>query len=235
MNKMAALPDWKVFSSSDALAQALADAVAAALDAAIVQRGQAFLAVSGGTTPGRFFQALSQKALDWSKVTVTLVDERLVPESSPRSNAALVRKMLLTNKAATARLMPLYRPAERVEDAARQASADLASLPWPLDVAILGMGTDGHTASFFPDAGNLDMLLDPESSAFILPVNAPSAGEDRLTLSLGRLLEAGLIALHIEGDDKKAVLEAALRPGEARPISAVFAHGDRPVPVYWTQ
>lgn len=232
---MAVLPDWRIFPSSDELAEALAGGVAAELGKAIERRGQAFLAVSGGTTPGRFFQALSQKAIDWGRVMVTLVDERFVPESSPRSNAALVRKLLLTNNAAPAHLVPLYRQAPSVEAAVQQASADLASLPWPLDVAILGMGTDGHTASFFPDAAGLDALLDPASSAFVLPVHAPSAGEERLTLPLARLLEAGLLALHIEGEDKRAVLEAALRPGEEKPVSAVFAHAGSPVSVYWTK
>lgn len=232
---MAVSPDWRVFASSEELAEALADAVATELGKAIERRGQAFLAVSGGTTPGRFFQALSRKVLDWQRVTVTLVDERFVPESSPRSNAALIRKLLLTYNAASAHLVPLYRQAQNVEDATQQTNADLASLPWPLDVVILGMGTDGHTASFFPDAANLDALLEPANSAFVLPVDAPSAGEERLTLPLARLLEAGLLVLHIEGEDKKTVLEAALLPGTKKPVSAVFAHAGSPVLVYFTK
>src|SRR5690606_23204711 len=94
---MSARPDWHVFPSPGALAEALAGAVAAALAGAIARRGQALLAVSGGTTPQRFFHALSRQALEWPKVTVTLVDERFVPEGTPRSNATLVRNHLLTN------------------------------------------------------------------------------------------------------------------------------------------
>jgi len=231
---MSARPDWRVFASSDALAEALADDVARALGAAIDRRGQAFLAVSGGTTPKLFFRALSRQKLDWEKVTVIPVDERFVPETSPRSNAALIRNSLLTDEAAAARFVPLFHAAETVEDAATRAAAALASLPWPLDVAILGMGTDGHTASFFPDAANLPALTDPARGGFVLPVHAPSAGEPRLTLPLARLMEAGLLALHIEGKDKRRVLEAALEPGADKPISAVFAHARKPVPVYWT-
>ena len=223
-----------VFSTKDKLAAALAEAVAENLSQGIERRGAGTLAVSGGSTPKRFFQALSKRDLDWNRVTVTLVDERFVPEDSPRSNAALVRATLLAGKAAAARFAPLYRPTASVEQAADEANAGLAALPWPLDVAILGMGTDGHTASFFPDAANLDALLDPAAGAFVLPVRAASAGEPRLTLPLARLLEAGTLALHIEGSEKRAVLEAALRPGGDKPVSAVFAHARRPVPVYWT-
>lgn len=231
---MTARPDWRVFPSPEALAEALADDVAAALGVALARRGHALLAVSGGTTPRLFFPALARQELDWAKVTVVPVDERFVPEDSPRSNGALIRNSLLTRKAAAARFAPLFHEAETVEDAARRATTALAALPWPLNAAILGMGTDGHTASFFPDAGTLAALTDPASDSLVLPVNAPSAGEPRLTLPLARLLEAGFLALHIEGEEKREVLDRALEPGGERPVSAVFAHADKPVPVYWT-
>src|SRR5690606_11976281 len=134
---MTNMAEWRSFMSPEALAEALAGSVAAKLAKAIAGRGKAFIAVSGGTTPKRFFEALSRRELEWDKVTVTLVDERFVPETSPRSNAGLVRETLLVGNAAAARFEPLYRPATSIEEAARQASTDLASMPWPLDVAIL--------------------------------------------------------------------------------------------------
>lgn len=230
---MAAQPDWHAFETRSELAEAFATTVAETLQQAIVQRGTGFIAVSGGTTPANFFRALSSKEIDWKNVIVTLIDERFVPETSDRSNAALTRRTLLQNNAAEARFVPLYHPAATIEEGATKASEVLRDLPWPLDVAILGMGGDGHTASFFPDATELETLLAPSQTAFVLPVHAASAGEPRLTLPLARIEAAGRIAVHIEGTEKKAVLEAALEPTADRPISAVFRQGRKPVEIYW--
>jgi 6-phosphogluconolactonase len=224
---------WHSFSSSEALAEALADDVADRLRHALKTRDRATLAVSGGTTPGRFFDALSQRHLDWANVVVTLVDERFVPGSSDRSNERLVRERLMRNEARLARFLPLYADMASAEAAARQAEAGLVLLGFPLDAAILGMGTDGHTASFFPDAPNLDRLTDPGQSRLVMPVEAASAGETRLTLTLPAVVGARFLALHIEGQEKRDVLEAALEPGGTKPISAIFAHANRPLPVYW--
>lgn len=225
--------DWTVFTDRETLAGALADHVAERLATAIAGRGSGFLAVSGGTTPGRFFAALSSRPIAWDKVTVTLVDERFVPPSSPRSNAALVADMLLRNAASLARFAPLYHAAESADAAAIAAEAELATLPWPLDAAVLGMGTDGHTASFFPDADTLPDLLDPDNARTVLPVDAASAGEPRLTLSMPRLTEAGFLALHIEGAEKRAVFEAAMQGDDRKPIRAVIEASPRPMNVFW--
>ncbi|WP_269933350.1 6-phosphogluconolactonase [Aminobacter sp. HY435] len=226
-------PRWNEFGTRDELAAALAAKVAETLKTAIARRGAAFLAVSGGTTPGRFFAALSKEVLDWSKVTVTLVDERFVPESSPRSNAALAKANLLQNEAAAAGFAPLFHDAASVEQGADLADVELGSLPWPLDAAILGMGADGHTASFFPDAQELSALLDAASPRLVMPVHSESAGEDRLTLTLPALVNAGLLAVHIEGAEKRSVIEAALAAEKALPIRAVIDRAPRGAEIFW--
>lgn len=228
-----AAPRWNEFETRDDLAAGLAARVANTLKTAIAERDAAFLAVSGGTTPGRFFAALSREKLDWSKVTVTLVDERFVPESSPRSNAALAKSSLLQNEAAAARFAPLFHEASSVEQGADLADAGLRTLPWPLDAAILGMGADGHTASFFPDAKDLDTLLDPASARLVMPVHAETAGETRLTLTLPALVHAGLLVVHIEGAEKRSVIEAALAADKALPIRTVIERAPRAAEIYW--
>lgn len=234
MSMRAPSPEWHQFATPGGLAQALAARVAEELRAAVDARGAALLAVSGGSTPTRFFAALSQEVLPWEQVTVMLVDERFVPPSSDRLNEKLARKNLLRNEAAIAKFVGLYSGAATVEKAAGTADERLAKLPFPIDVAVLGMGLDGHTASFFPDAGNLAELLDPSREEAVLPVHAPGAGEPRLTLPLARLVESGFIALHIEGSAKQELLLSVLREaaGDA-PVRHVFRHSKHPVQIYW--
>lgn len=227
-----ATPRLHEFGSRGDLARALAEAVSERLAAAIKANPRALLAVSGGSTPGLFFETLSQADIDWTKVTVTLVDERLVPDTSPRSNAALVKSKLLQNKASAANFLPLYESGDLASDTA-SAQRRLGALGRSIDVATLGMGNDGHTASFFPDAAELDALLDPAEIQIVAGVHAASAGEPRLTLTLPPLLEAGFIALHIEGAEKMTTLERALAPGAHLPIRRVMDAARAPVEIYW--
>lgn len=224
------------YASSQALADALALSVADDLRHALAANGRASLAVSGGSTPKRFLQALSAQALDWSRVGVTLVDERWVPASSPRSNAALVRSCLLQGPAAAARFVPLFHDVPTPEAALPDLEQALLELPLPLDVAVLGMGDDGHTASFFPGGDRLEQALDRGSAWTVLPMRAAAAGEPRVTLTLPVLLAARRLYLHIEGAGKRRVLEHALAEDgtDALPIAHVLAARADRVDTYWT-
>lgn len=223
------------FASGADLAKALAETVAGALAEAIATRGQATLAVSGGSTPKRFFDALSQQPINWEQVAITLIDERLVPADNERSNHRLAGEHLLKDLAAKARFVPLYSDAADAEQAADVAAARIDGLGLPLDVAILGMGTDGHTASFFPLGSTLDLATDPACPHSVIAIEAPGAGEPRLTLTLPRIVEAGLVVLHIEGAEKQAVLEQALGPGAAdeMPVRSVLRGARTPLEIYW--
>jgi len=224
---------WHEFAASEALAEDLAETVARRLAGAIEKRGMATIAVSGGSTPPPFFQALSRKKIDWGRVIVTLVDERFVPPSSERSNAALATRYLLQNDAAQAKFIGLYQPAETVEEAAENADEEISSLPLPLDVVVLGMGPDGHTASFFPDAEDIALKLGAHDR-HVLPIYAKSVGEPRLTLSMPLICAARFVALHIEGQEKRRVLQTALASDTAKlPVRVAVEQAVAPVAIYW--
>ena len=212
------------FADGEELAQGLADWTAKRLSAAIAARGVALLIVSGGKSPARFFDRLSNLDLDWPRVMITLADERRVADDSPRSNARLVRERLLQNRAQAATFTPVadVRLPEDRELAA--ASARIANLPSPADVVILGMGDDGHTASWFPGADGLAEAMDPGARQLVAPIVAPDAPEPRLTLTGRVILRARAIALEIQGEAKLATFATALEPGpeEAMPIRAVL-------------
>ncbi|HET7778048.1 MAG TPA: 6-phosphogluconolactonase [Rudaea sp.] len=224
------------FANSAELASALAEDVAGRLRAAIDSRGQALLALSGGTTPLEFMHALSTQQLEWSRVIVTLCDERWVPPQHDRSNARLVREALLHDAASAARFVPLYVDAPDPESGLGQVDAEISSLPLPIDVAVLGLGLDGHTASLFPDGDRIDAALDARGSALVLPMRSPSAGEPRITLTLPALAAAQSLYLHIEGAEKKQVFTRIMRGEDASsrsPLRALMQHAGAPLVVYW--
>ena len=223
------------YENGAALAAGLADAVSARLAAALDARGTASIAVSGGATPKAFFRALAGRDLDWRKVTITLVDERFVPPESDRSNHALVASNLLQDEAAAAQFVPLYHAAATAEAAAAIASKVTAAIGAPFDVVVLGMGTDGHTASFFPGGTRLEEALDPATPRGVITMEADGAGEPRLTFTFSSLQDAGYLVLHIEGEGKKEVLARAQASGEEAemPIRAVLRRAASPLQIYW--
>ncbi|NND50482.1 MAG: 6-phosphogluconolactonase [Rhizobiales bacterium] len=223
------------FEGSGPLAEALASRVAAVLESRIADVGGASLAVSGGSTPVRLFNRLANWDLDWPRVTVTLVDERWVEETSPRSNARLVREQLLVGPASSATFVPLFSEGCDLDHGAQQAEGRLAAMPRPFAAVILGMGADGHTASWFPDGDCMDLATDPACPKTVLALRSASAGEPRITLTLPVVLDTGLLVLHIEGGDKLAVLDRALEKGPVTelPVRAVLHQNMRPVALYW--
>ncbi|URL58660.1 6-phosphogluconolactonase [Luteibacter flocculans] len=222
------------FADKPTLADKLARDVASKLDDAIAARGKATLAVSGGSTPKMMFALLAEQEIDWSKVTITLVDERWVDTDSDRSNARLVGEHLLHHEAHTAAFLPLFDRAHKddVDAALADVGARIDALGLPFDALILGMGPDGHTASFFPGGDNLAAALDPNGKATVISMRAGGAGEPRITLTLPKVLDTRTLYLHIEGQDKKDLLAQA-EAGADFPIAAVLKQSKVPVEVYW--
>ena len=213
--------DLRIYADAEMMMMKIANIIAGELEAALFNDGRVTLAVPGGTTPGPIFDSLSGVSLDWDRINIVLTDERWVPETSDRSNTRLLRQRLLTEKAAAATLIPLYADAPNPEDCLEELAANITPL-LPINICLLGMGTDMHTASLFPGADQLDAAL--TGGAILYAMRAPGAPEPRITLS-AKVLQ-GAIQRHIviTGAEKRAALEKAetLTPAEA-PVAAILA------------
>jgi 6-phosphogluconolactonase len=216
-------------SNKAAQAEVLATAIAVKLSTAIRARGRAAIAFSGGSTPAQFLEQLANQPVDWSNVDITLVDERCVAEDDERSNAGMLRARLLDALPKQPTFAPLYVPGE----SAVERKARFKQFALPFDVVHLGMGEDAHTASFFPDAPNIEAMLDLRQSDPILQTQSPTSREPRLTWSLATILQSQFVVLQVTGAAKWAVLSdvlEALAAGEVSntqlarmPILAVLA------------
>lgn len=222
--KFVAYPDREM------LMLALADVIASQLAETLNAQGRASLSVPGGTTPGPVFDILSGVGLDWANVAVFLNDERWVGEDSPRSNTRLLRQRLLVDKAAAARLVPLYAEAAEPE-AVLGALAEGIEAHLPISVLLLGMGSDMHTASLFPGADRLADAL-ASNAPVLLPMRAEAAGEPRITLTAPVLAGAMHIHILITGAEKRAAIEAAAGlPALEAPVRVVLDNAT----VHWAE
>ena len=214
----------EVFADTAALAQAAASAIEAALRGALDARRHASLVATGGRAPGPVYDRLSHADLNWSKVAVTLSDERQVDAASPASNARLLRERLLVGRAANARFLPLT-------DYAEPALKQLL----PFDAVILGMGEDGHIASLIPGSPLIDEAMDPAGERLLAesPAGFGSPPVARITLTLAALLQSRAIFLLIAGEAKRQVIADA-RAGADLPVRALLDQGLAPVRIFWT-
>ncbi len=228
------------FADRGAMVDAAAAALATNLRMGLTERGVASLAASGGSTPGPVYARLSKAELDWSDVTVALVDERWVEPHEEGSNAALVCDTLLHNEAKAARFAPMKTPDVTPLDAVGAIDQTYADIPAPFDAVVLGLGADGHTASWFPHAEGLAAAIDPTNTRRVAAVRAkpsPVAGVylDRMTLTFAPLAHARAVFLLITGEEKRATLETARGDGpvEDMPVRALLRHAAAKLQVLW--
>jgi len=223
---------FHIYDSLPTLHKMLAYKVARDLEAAIAAKGSASLMLSGGNTPRPFLVQLAAENIDWSRVTVGLVDERWVDPESGASNENLVRSELLANGAGAATFVGMYHSGETTAEAVAEVEADYKSL-FPFDVVVLGMGGDGHTASLFPGRPELQTLLN--DTVLCGAAEAPVDPKERMSLSLYAIASAAHCYLHIEGGAKLAVYEAALDGDEVdtMPVRAILNHPDIALEVFY--
>jgi 6-phosphogluconolactonase len=218
----------RTFDTPAELHLALAGEIADRLEDGVVERGQAGLVVTGGTSPGGLYDELSTMTVPWRQVWITLTDERWLPADHADSNERLIRERLLRGAAAEAHLIPLKTDDATPAEALGSVDARVAAMPRPFDAVVLGMGADGHFASLFPGAAD---GLEPMSWANVVAADVPGAAgsAQRLSLSLSALLDSRWIAVLIRGRQK---LDLIRRPDDL-PIAAIVGQAKVPVEVFW--
>ncbi|MFZ2234775.1 MAG: 6-phosphogluconolactonase [Dokdonella sp.] len=232
--------DWHASENEETWVENAADAVVSLLrDGLRDANGKVRLLVSGGSTPGPVYRRLAKTNLDWSRVLIGLVDDRDVPADDKGSNARAIREQLLQARAAAATFQPLREIARTLDGAIEQANQRwLEATDQPIVAALLGMGDDGHTASLFPGASNLDVAL--SASQPYLHIDASGcevSGEypQRLSLTPFGLAQASWRLLLIRGSKKRDTLMAALSDGpiNAMPIRLTWQAPSAPLQVHW--
>ncbi|WP_306253260.1 6-phosphogluconolactonase [Parvularcula sp. IMCC14364] len=218
------LPEIIQFASKEVMAARLADVIEAELS----RHDRSSIALSGGSTPALLYEVLSQRPCRWSSVTGLLVDERLVPPTDNGSNEAFINRTLRQQEAVKMSLYGMWQPGASAERLAQMLNHEIPGLALPLDVVILGMGNDGHTASWFPYANGLDEALS-DNAPDVVAIKAQASAVtgnylDRLTLSLRKVREARRIFLLISGEEKMNTFKSALleEPVEAMPVRAIL-------------
>ncbi len=207
------------YANRDEAAQGIATAIIEDLKGLLTAQETVTVAVAGGTTPAPIFDILAQADLDWARVNIMASDERWVPETHERSNAQMIRARLITGSASAAAFIPFYSESQSPEDGAKALSKSIETV----DLVLLGMGEDMHTASLFPGTVGLDEGLAPDAPTFVVmrPASQPEA---RISLSARVLNAAKSKHLAIYGSGKAdALAKAQELPPKDAPIAAVLS------------
>ncbi len=219
------------FDDRDAASAAAAACMAGLVGSRLSREHQATFVVSGGTTPARCFDSLSGYSLDWTLVQVALSDERWVPEDHADSNVRMIRETLLQDDAAAARVLSIFQDGLSVDERCDALQSELPAAGFAC--AMVGMGTDGHFASLFPDADSLQAGLDPDNSRFYMPIRTNASPHPRISMTLGALLKSDEILLLMFGTEKLSVFEKAQAGDKSYPIAALLKQQTVPVNLYW--
>ena len=191
-----------VFDDLGALADEAARRMASGVSAALAKRGSASLALSGGTSPREAYRRLAALPVDWPRVELLFADERCVPPEDSESNYRLVRECLLDHIRGAGPVVRRMRGEAEPTGAAREYER---LLPPRLDVLLLGVGSDGHTASLFPGAPTLE-----RRDARVLAVVGPEPTPRRITLAPAEIERARRVLVLVQGARKAPAVARAL-------------------------
>lgn len=228
--------EWWDYDDAGELAEAIAGDIQFVIESAIDARGSAVIALAGGKTPFPAYEKLAQAKLDWKRVTIVPGDERIVPLGDPLSNVTQLGKLFIPKGARVIPIVP--KQTEDYKAAGRSADALMQDLHWPLDLCLLGVGGDGHTASIFPGPDFDEALNGPKERRMLgvmpdpLPPEAPVA---RVSLSRAAIASARALMIAVTGQAKRDVIEKAIDQGPSSPypIGRVLADVELPVDIHW--
>jgi 6-phosphogluconolactonase len=221
---MSPVPEIHIFSDPQDLASKAADLFLSSAEQAIATSNRFLAVLSGGATPKTLYSILTSPSyagrLDWSKVQFLFGDERCVPPSHPDSNFAMANEALFTPLNISPTQIHRMRGEDQPETAAAQYEDTLRRLTatapgqWPvLDLVLLGMGSDGHTASLFPGTASLH-----EQIRWVVPSLAPQGTRSRLTLTLGVINHATVILFLVSGLNKSHIVQQVLERQPTDPV-----------------
>ena len=208
--------DFKIFPDAEAVAQAAAEFLYDQIKTCVNAKAVCHVALPGGSTPARCLELLSGKQLPWSSIHWYVGDERCYPPGHPERNDSMIQKQLWSRIETPAEnLHPI--PAELGPELAAEKYSGLIDEIGSIDIVVLGIGEDGHTASLFPDNPAL------ESGHSVVPVfDAPKPPAERVSLGLTTIQSAGQRIVLVSGSSKREAL-AQLKQGTPLPIALIGA------------
>ncbi len=228
---------WHELSAPSELAAALSQAMLSHAVQDLSEQPTVLIGLAGGSTPMVAYAQFAQTPLPWPRIALTLIDERFVPIRDPQSNENNIASAFSAIKPQLAGWHGLMHESVPIEQAATQANQEIQSLQQPMDMVVIGMGSDGHIASLFIESADYQHAMDLQCSEAVLPIrfDAQDAKVDRISFSLAELLRAKKILICITGEDKRRVLEQSLdgsRPDYA--VAQLLKHTTRSVEIFWS-
>ncbi len=225
---------WHAFKSHTESSQAAADLIQQHLQRALQSNPGASMILSGGSTPGELFDILANTDLDWSRIEISLADERWVGTDSADSNERMIRQRLLTGRAQKARFISLKGDELSANQGQTNCEQRIEQISSPFDVCLLGMGNDGHTASLFPDSPLLEQALSATNQQRCWPMQAPVEPSERMSLGYRPLATSKLLILLLQGQEKYRTLSQALAADDTRKMPIRAFLGLPHLQVFWS-
>ncbi|GJM08207.1 MAG: 6-phosphogluconolactonase [Lysobacteraceae bacterium] len=222
----------KTYDSRESLVADLSRHLVDSINRQLAHQPTASMIVPGGSSPQPVLAHLALQTLPYSRLELTLSDERCVDSRDRMSNEAMLRKTFLHGPASATHFIALYNSRMSPQQSIEQTEGKLASLHWPVAATLLGIGTDGHTASLFASDPNIDSLFETgQRLAVALPRTQPTA---RITLTPTALLNTEVLIFLGFGKEKRAVFEQLLNDTHPHlPAARLISMCAVPVYFYW--